>query len=183
MDTYSCHIYTDMLFSNNTSLRWSAHVWWGLSLLIKLIFLEYLCSHSELILMTNMIQMTLVQMHAPSLEAVNPITLFGPSSSSICLRNPFFPAVILSEERGRTSTQRGWRATRNRRWASFLFHGSLSGEQACSHLLSSPPALTMKRSPVVKRTLVRWAEWPRKRLCLAWNGRLSQSTTGLVACY
>lgn len=27
-----------------------------------------------------------------------------------------------------------------------------------SHLLSSPPALTTKRSPLVKRTLVRWAE-------------------------
>lgn len=52
----------------------------------------------------------LVQMHAPSLEAVNRITLFSPSSSSICSHNPFLsPAVILSEEHGRTSTQRGWR--------------------------------------------------------------------------
>lgn len=46
--------------------------------LIKVIFWEhhhYLCSHSELILMMNVMKMTLVQMHAPSLEAVNPITL------------------------------------------------------------------------------------------------------------
>lgn len=39
--------------------------------------------------------------------------------------------------------------------------------QSQFYLLSSPPALTTKRSPFVKRTLVRWAEWPRKRLCLA----------------
>lgn len=157
--------------------------------LIKVIFWEhhhYLCSHSELILMMNVMKMTLVQMHAPSLEAVNPITLsvlplllLPPSVRT----TPFFPAVILSEEHGRTSTQRDWRTTWNRRSASFIFHRSLSGEQACSHLLSSPPALTMKRSPFVKRMLVRWAEWPRKRLCLAWNGHLSQSTHVLVTCY
>lgn len=38
-----------------------------------------------------------------------------------------------------------------------------------THLLSSPPALTTKRSPCVKRMLVTWAECPRKRLCLAWG--------------
>lgn len=137
-------------------------------------------------LMMNVMKMTLVQTHAPSLEAVNPITLFSPSSSSsICSPKPFFssPAVTLSEAHGRTSTRRGWRSTRKRRSASLIFHRGLGGEHASSHLLSSPPALTMKRSPFVKRMLVRWAEWPRKRLCLAWNGRLSQSTNVLVTCY
>lgn len=37
------------------------------------------------------------------------------------------------------------------------------------YLLSSPPALMTNRSPLVKRMLVTWAEWPRKRLCLAWG--------------
>lgn len=170
---------------------------WGLFLffvffLIKEIFWEhhYLCSHSELILVKNVMKMTLVQMHAPSLEAVNLMTLFSPTTCfrflllfHLFAKTLFSPAVILSEEHGRTSTQRGWRSTWNRRSASFIFHRSLSGEQACSHLLSSPPAVTMKRSPFVKRMLVRWAEWPRKRLCLAWNGRLSQSTNVFVTCY
>lgn len=64
--------------------------------------------------------MTLVQMHAPNLEAVNPITLSRPAARFLVLlllhlfAQPLFfspPAAILSEERGRTSTQRGWRAT------------------------------------------------------------------------
>lgn len=129
---------------------------------------------------------TLVQMHAPSLEAVNPITLFSPAASCqlplplnpSVRADPFVsPAAILSAEHGRTSTRRGWRWTRNRRSASLISARGLGGGLTRSHLLSSPPALTTKRSPFVKRVLVRWAEWPRKRLCLAWNRRRSSEST------
>lgn len=145
------------------------------------------CVHTQKWYWWRMWWKWLVQMHAPSLEAVNLITIVSPSSSSssICSHNPFFSPSCDPQWGAWTHlhTKRLERWTRNRRSASFIFQRRLSGEQACPHLLSSPPALTMKRSPFVKRMLVRWAEWPRKRLCLAWNGHLSQSTNELVPCY
>lgn len=76
-----------------------------------------------------------------------------------------------SEKRGHTSTQRGYGAHENK-WRTNLWSLSHLGNsgiyyRGSSYLLSSPPALTTKPSPLVKRTFVRWAEWPRKRLCLA----------------
>jgi len=39
-----------------------------------------------------------------------------------------------------------------------------------TYLQSSPPALTTYLSPLVNRILVKWAEWPKNRLCFAWVG-------------
>lgn len=87
--------------------------------------------------------MTLVQMHAPSLEAVNPITLFQsscqiPPSPPPSVRASLFfppPAAILSEEHGRTSTQRGWR--------------SAEKKISTTHLSSRPRRWTRPLSPSV----------------------------------
>lgn len=38
-----------------------------------------------------------------------------------------------------------------------------------TYLQSSPPALTTYLSPLVNRMLVKWAEWPKNRLCFAWK--------------
>lgn len=67
----------------------------------------------------------LVQMHAPSLEAVNLITLFSPSSSSssVCSHNPFLSPSCDPQWGAWTHlhTKRLERSTRNRGSASFIF--------------------------------------------------------------
>lgn len=93
-DTNSCHIYTDMLFFNTVIPHWDdAHMWWGFLFFLLRWYSENTittCVHTKNWYWWWMWWKWLVQMHAPSLEAVNPITLFSPSS--ICSQKPFFPS-------------------------------------------------------------------------------------------
>lgn len=144
-------------------------------------------------------KMSLVQMHAPSFEAGSQITALTQAARSVLsipplLLNAFIGFFFFMERHTQRPSEAGW----SRLWFLVrgmdtsphkearehtegmtrqvdIWESSSRGSIECwflrchSYLLSSPPALTMKRSPFVKRTLVRWAEWPRKRLCLAWN--------------
>lgn len=49
------------------------------------------------------------------------------------------------------------------------FHFVLWIQKLFTYLLSSPPALTTYLSPLVKRILVTWAEWPKNLLCFAFK--------------
>lgn len=112
----------------------------------------------------TVVTMTLVQMHAPNLEAVNPITLSRPAARFLVLllllhlfaQPLFFSPQLRSSVRGVDAPPHKEAGDQQkRRSAPLIFHRGLGGKLTRSHLLSSPPALTMKRSPFVKRTLVR----------------------------
>lgn len=140
------------------------------------------------------IKMSLANMHAPSFEAVNQIATF--TSCQVCLSFSFKCILYWVESNARRRLhlllQTFWDRMVQMRssvggmdappykearkhieerkhrliFACHVFFKLYSSLELQSYLLSSPPALTTKRSAFAKRTLVKWAEWPRKRLCL-----------------